>query len=152
IPFKAIPSLSIIDFVSLTGLSAYRFGGITSIVFPEKNYAPESFYDVIAKNKKNDLHSLCLLDIKAEEKKFMSVKEAIEILEGIEAKRKEKIISESILVGMSAVGSSKMQLKAGRAEELKKYSFGGRPHSLIVCSRLSEFELNALKELSEFNE
>lgn len=152
IPFKVIPSVSIIDFVSLTGLSAYTFGGITSIVFPEKNYSPESFYDVIAKNKKNGLHTLCLLDIKEEEKKFMCIREAIEILEGIQEKRKEKIISESIMVGMSAVGSSKMQLKAGKKEELKKYSFEGKPHSLIVCGRLNKFELNALKELSGFND
>lgn len=140
IPFSVVPGISVFNFVSFTGLQEYKFGKTVSIVFPKKNYSPESFFDSIQKNSSIGLHTLCLLDIVAEEKKFMKIKDAIELLESIEKKRKTKIISNSVLIGIARAGADDMKIKAGSAKELKEFDFGKEPHSLVVAGNLSEDE------------
>jgi len=152
IPFAVVPGISVSNFVSFTGLQEYKFGRTVSVVFQRENYAPESFFDGIAKNNSIGLHTLCLLDIEAEKNNFMKINQAVEILESIEAKRKTKIISESVLVGIARAGSDKMKIKAGSSKELKKFDFGKEPHSLIVCGSLSEDEKEFLKVFSNWNE
>ena len=49
------------------GLQVYRFGEIVSIPFFTETWRPYSFYQKIANNRKNGLHTLCLLDIKVKE-------------------------------------------------------------------------------------
>ncbi len=148
IPFSVVPGISVSNFVSFTGLQEYKFGKTVSVVFQRENYAPESFFDSIEKNKSISLHTLCLLDIDTEEKKFMKIKDAIEVLEKIAEKKNSRIISESVLIGISRAGSDKMKIKAGSAEELKRFDFGKEPHSLIVCGNLSEDEKEFLKVFS----
>lgn len=148
IPFEVIPGISISNFLSFTGLQEYKFGRTVSIVFQRENYSPESFFDSIEKNKSIGLHSLCLLDLDVKEKKFMKIKGAIELLEKIEEKRNSKIISESVLIGISKAGSDKMKIKAGSAKELKEFDFGTEPHSLIICGNLSGDEKEFLKVFS----
>ncbi|MBU2476231.1 diphthine synthase [Candidatus Micrarchaeota archaeon] len=148
IPFFVVPGISVVNFVSFTGLQEYKFGKTVSIVFQRENYAPESFFDSIEKNKSVGLHTLCLLDIDVQEKKFMKISEAIELLESIESKRNMKLISGSVLIGIARAGSDKMKIKAGSAQEIKKFDFGKEPHSLIVCGNLSEDEKEFLKIFS----
>ena len=50
-----------------SGLQVYRFGEIVSIPFFTETWRPYSFYEKIKINKKNGLHTLCLLDIKVKE-------------------------------------------------------------------------------------
>ncbi|MEM4327044.1 MAG: diphthine synthase, partial [Candidatus Diapherotrites archaeon] len=57
IPVKIIPGISVFEFVAFTGLDRYKFGRTTTIVFHEPDYEPESFYDVIIKNKSLGLHT-----------------------------------------------------------------------------------------------
>jgi len=152
ISFEVIPGISISNFVSFTGLQEYKFGKTVSVVFQRENYSPESFFDSIEKNKSIGLHTLCLFDLDAKEKKFMKINQAIELLKKIEEKRNSKIISSSVLIGISRAGSDSMKIKAGSAEELKKFDFGSEPHSLIVCGNLSEDEKEFLKVFSGWNE
>ena len=152
VPFKVIPGISATNFIAHSGLQEYKFGRTVTIVMPGKNYAPESFYDLIKENQKSGLHSLCLLDIKQEKKKLMSIKEAIEVLEKIEEKRKDSLVKKALMVGIAAAGSSKMQLKAGTAKQLKAFGFHEFPQCLIVCGSLSEKEKEALKALAGFKE
>jgi len=147
-PTRVIAGISVMNFIGHSGLQEYKFGRTVTIVTPEKNYSPESFYDLILENQKLGLHSLCLLDIKQEFKKLMSIKEAIVVLEAIGEKRKDAMLKNSVLVGIAGAGSSKMQLKAGTARQLKAYSFHEFPQCLIVCGSLSDKEKEALKELS----
>ncbi|MEM0360654.1 MAG: diphthine synthase [Candidatus Diapherotrites archaeon] len=146
IEFKTIPGISIQDFIGKTGLNAYRFGKTTSIVFRQPNYCPESFYDSILSNSSNGLHSLCLLDITPEKK--MNPREALELLLAIEKKRKKTIIGKTTIVVMAAMGSSKEKIAFGKAKTLKEKEFP-LPAALIVCAKLSEKELEALKALAE---
>ncbi|WP_456418864.1 diphthine synthase, partial [Methanocaldococcus infernus] len=71
---------SIYSAVGITGLQLYKFGRTASIVFPEKNYFPETPYNVIKENLERGCHTLCLLDIHAEENRFMTANEALKIL------------------------------------------------------------------------
>ncbi|MCR4335032.1 MAG: diphthine synthase [archaeon] len=146
---KLIPGLSIFEFVGFAGLERYKFGRTTSIVFYEPDYEPESFYDTILENKENGLHTLCLLDIKKDQNIMMNIGHALSLLEGIEVKREENILSESIFVGLAGVSGKKQQIKAGSIQELKKFNFSQYPQSVIVCGKLNEKEIEGLKTLSD---
>ncbi|MFH1664475.1 MAG: diphthine synthase [archaeon] len=149
--FEVIPGISVSNFVSFTGLQEYKFGRTVSVVFQRENYSPESFFDAIEKNKSVGLHTLCLLDIESEKNRFMKINDALKILESIESKRNNRVISESVLIGISRAGSAEMKIKAGSSKELKEFDFGKQPHSLIVCGNLSEDEKDFLKIFSGWN-
>ncbi len=143
-----VNNASIFTAVGNTGLDLYKFGRTASIVFPEKNYHPTTAYDVIVQNKKQGLHTLCLLDIKAEEKppRFMTVNEAISILLAIEKKKKKRVFTPSTLVvGCARLGSNKYIIKAGSAKEILHVDFGNPLHCLIVPGKLHFLEEEMLE-------
>lgn len=144
VPYRFIPGISITNYLGITGLSNYRFGEIVSVVMPEPNYKPESFYDKIVRNYENNLHTLCLLDIK--NGKPISVKDALRRLLEIEAKRNAKIIKNALIIVISSLASEKQKIACGKAEELTKKEFC-KPASLIICAKLNEKEKEALKTL-----
>lgn len=136
--FKAeiIHGCSIFDAVGETGLSPYKFGKVASIPIPEKNFNPESFFDILEDNKKIEAHTLFLLDLKPE--KFLTVPEALEILLNISKKRKSKIFTEdSLCIGCARLGHEDKLIKKGKAKDLIKKKFGLPPYCLIVPSKLS---------------
>jgi diphthine synthase len=53
--------------VAACGLQLYRFGQCVSICFFTPTWRPDSFYDRVASNRKEGLHTLCLLDIRVKE-------------------------------------------------------------------------------------
>ena len=134
-----IPNASIINAIGVTGLDLYKFGRTTTIVFPEKSFAPESFYDVITENLLRGLHTLCLLDIKADQKRYMTVPEAIEILEGIEKKRGEDTLPAKML-GCARLTNKDQLVSYATKEELKKKDWGPPPHCLVVPGPLHVVE------------
>lgn len=149
IQFKAIPGLSIVDFVPFSGLDAYKFGRTCTLVAPKVNFAPESFFDVILKNKFSGLHTLCLLEI-TEEKYFMPIHEALKVIEDIAKKR--KIDTENwILIGLAGMGNEEQQVKAGKLEELKKFDFEILPQCFIVAGDVNEKELEGLTAFAGWN-
>lgn len=129
--------------IGLSGLHNYKFGKTVTVPFPENT--SETPYKVIAQNKKLGLHTLCLLDLKVEEGRFLSVKEGILQLLETEKKRGERIVtSNTIIVGVARVGSANPVLKADEAEKLLNFDFGGPPQSLIVPGELHFMEADAL--------
>lgn len=140
-----LPGISIFNFLGKTGLQEYKFGKTVSIVYWQPNYQPESFYENIKENFERGLHTLCLLDIKAEKRQLMSVKEGIELLEKIGAKKKDSFLKETTLVGLAGAGSEKEQIFAKNLAAVKKHAFKAFPQSLIVCGKLNEKEEEALK-------
>lgn len=144
-----IHNASIMNAVSITGLQLYKFGKTTSLVYPEKNYFPETAYDVIKSNRENKLHTLVLLDIKVDKSKYMTVNEAIKILEEIEEKRGEKnkeiknvedkkklITKKLVMIGCARLGSKDFIVKVGNKEDLKKFDFRKPMHCLIIPGEL----------------
>lgn len=148
IPYKFIPGISLTNYLGIIGLSNYRFGETASIVMPEKNYKPESFYDKIVRNYENNLHTLCLLDIK--DGKPATVKDALQRLLEIEENRNTKIIKNALIIVMSAIGSEKQKIAIGKAAELLKKEFA-EPASIVICAKLSEKEKEALKSIYGVN-
>jgi diphthine synthase len=145
IPYRIIHSSSVYSAVGEAGLQIYKYGKTASLVYPEKNYFPTSPYDILRENQKNGLHTLFLLDIKAEENRFMSVNEAINLLLEIEKQKKEGLFSpETLCIGVARLGGVTM-IKAGKASEIAKKDFGKPPHSLIVPGILHFMEKEALE-------
>lgn len=137
IKVEVIHGSSIFTAISETGLFLYNFGKITSIPFGNENV--ESPYDVIKENKK--LHTLCLLDLKPKEQKFMKATEAIAYLLDIESKRKEKaFLEDTLCVVCAGVGSKKQVIKSGKAKDILKEKFEIFPQCLIVPGKLHFME------------
>jgi diphthine synthase len=134
--------------IGLSGLHNYKFG--KTVTIPFSNGAPsETPYDVISQNTKLGLHTLCLLDIRADEKRYLSIREALELLLQIEAKRRERIITQRRLtIGIARAGSDRPQVKAGFVENLLDYDFGRPPHTLVFTGKLHFMEAEALVVLA----
>ncbi|MEM3626656.1 MAG: diphthine synthase [Candidatus Bathyarchaeia archaeon] len=133
--------------MGLSGLQNYKFGKSVTIPLPE-NFS-ETPYWVIAQNRKLGLHTLCLLDIKADEKKYLSIREGLGALLKIEEKAKKGIITmDTLAVGIARAGSDNAAVKADFIRDLMNYNFGGPPHSLIFPGELHFMEAEALMILA----
>ncbi len=136
---KVIAGVSIFNYRGACGLFEYKFGKTTSIVYQEANYSPISFYDTIIENLKCDAHTLCLLDIRMDENKLMSVKEACKILEEIDRCKGNRLkrLTCVALCGVSGESERIVSFEFKDYKQLKGYPF---PQSLIICGNLNEFE------------
>jgi diphthine synthase len=134
--------------ISLSGLHNYKFGKTVTVPFPE-NFS-ETPYNVIAQNKQVGLHTLCLLDLKANEKSFLSINQAIKMLLEVEEKNKKGIITpETPVVGIARAGSYSPILKADFLKDLAAYDFGEPPYSLIFPGELHFMEVASLIAFAE---
>ena len=134
--------------IGLSGLHNYKFGKSVTIPFPS-GAVSETPYDVIAQNRRLGLHTLCLLDVRAEEKRYMKVREGLDLLLKVEEKRKEGIVTfDTFAVGVARAGSSTPTVKAGFVRELLSYDFGMPPHSIVFPGRLHFMEVEALVVLA----
>ena len=142
---RIVHGASIISAVmGLSGLHNYKFGKSVTIPFPDETFS-ETPYDVIAQNRKLGLHTLCLLDIKAEEKRCLSIRESLDLLLKIEEKKKKGIVTvDSLAVGIARAGSNNPTVKADFIEKLLDYDFGEPPYSIIFPGKLHFMEAEAL--------
>ena len=129
--------------IGATGLHNYKFGKTVTVPFAENwSLTP---YKVIVQNKSRGLHTLCLLDLKADENRFMSVNEGTKLLLEAEKKVTRGVFKpETLAVGVARVGSMNQVLKADSAGKLLSYDFGGPPQSLIVPGELHFMEAETL--------
>ncbi len=133
-----------------TGLFSYKFGRSVTITFPHGEFISETAYDVIKENYERGLHTLLLLDIDAESKRFMSIREALEILLLIEERRKEKVISnETLVVGLARLGAPDAIVKADFLSNIIEYPFGPPPYSIVIPGKLHFIEAEALVLLAD---
>ncbi len=129
--------------IGLSGLHNYKFGKTVTIPFPE-NFS-ETPYNVIAQNKQLGFHTLCLLDLKADDKKFLTIREALTMLAAMEDKKKRGVASkDSLAVGIARAGSNEPTLRADFVAELQNFDFGKPPMSLIFPGALHFMEVEAL--------
>jgi len=149
---RIIHGASIISaIIALSGLQNYRFGRSVTIPFSDGGCISETPYDVIVKNKTMDLHTLCFLDVRAEERRFMTVNESLKMLSLLENRRRGDIITpKSLAVGIARAGSEDVVVKADYAKDLVNYNFGGPPHSIVIpADRLHFMEAEALINLAD---
>lgn len=155
---KVIHNASIVNAVACCGLQIYNFGETISIPFWTDTWKPESFYDKIVKNRKNNLHTLCLLDIKIKEPnleklmkgiqeyepaRFMSTQQATKQLLDIIKNRTFlqtdnkggdtfDLKSDSICIGLARIGSDKQKIVKLTLHEASTYDLGDPLHSLVI--------------------
>ncbi len=140
IPARVIHGASIISaIIGLSGLHNYKFGKTVTVPFRE-NFS-ETPYNTIAQNRQLGLHTLCLLDVKAEEKRSLTVREALEMLRVVEERRKLGVASDdSLAVGLARAGSKSPAVKADFVPQLAMFNFGEPPMSLIFPGRCTSWK------------
>jgi len=138
---KIIHSSSVYSAIGETGLQLYKFGKTTTLAYPEQGYKPTSPYDVIAENRERGLHTLVLLDVKAEEDRYMTVSEGVKLLleNGI-------AYPDTLLVGCARLGADSKIVYAP-AEKLVETDFGGPPHVILMPGKLHFMEEEMLDNL-----
>ena len=144
---KVVHSSSIFSAApSILGVQHYKFGKTITLPFFEgKESYPESPYDGIRDNKELGLHSLILLDINGEEKKFMTVNEGVKALMHMEEEQSNRVITEdTVVAGLARVGSSEPELKAGYPEDILNHDFGGGLQCMVVFGGLHFMEIESL--------
>ena len=144
---KVFHASSIYSAIAETGLHIYRFGKTASIPYPEENFFPRSFYDVILENKERNLHTMLLLDVKREKNLFMNPKEAMDILKKIDENKK---IKEIIVI--SRISHDDQRIIYGNIDELARFNnafYGLPPHTLVVPADLHFAEEEYLLSLAE---
>ncbi|VEN41822.1 unnamed protein product [Callosobruchus maculatus] len=148
IEVKCIHNASILSAVGCCGLQLYSFGETVSIPFWSDTWKPDSFFEKICNNYRNNLHTLCLLDIKVKEPtlesmtkkkkvymdpRFMSVKEAaIQLLEILKSSDSTVIDEKCLCIGLARVGSETQQIVACSLSKMASVDLGEPLHSLIV--------------------
>jgi diphthine synthase len=130
----------------ILGLQHYKFGRTTTIPFPAEGYSPTSPYHVISENLSRGLHTLVLLDIDAENSRYMTANEGLHVLMDMEMREAKEVITPSRLVCVVArAGSPDCAARAGLISELVSEDFGPALHTVVVPGKLHFMEEEALK-------
>jgi len=112
--------------VAACGLQLYRFGQSISLCFFTPSWRPDSFYDRVAANRREGLHTLCLLDIRVKEPtveslcrgrkvyeppRFMSANLAARQLLEVEAARGGGVYSpDTLCVAVARIGQDDQRI------------------------------------------
>ncbi|MBT5274660.1 diphthine synthase [Candidatus Woesearchaeota archaeon] len=131
---KIIQSVSIFTAIARTGLQLYKFGKTASIPFWTENHKPESFFDLLEQNQSIGAHTLFLLDLDPKENKFLSIKEALKIIQEISKKRNFKL---GKAIGCSRLGLESEVIKYDSIKNLQNQDFGNAPYCIIIPGELN---------------
>ena len=126
---------------SLTGLQNYRFGKATTVPFAYRDRpVPKSVVETIEANRERGLHTLCYLDIKAAEDRYMSA--------DIAAERLAPEL-DGLGVVVARAGSPDPLVVADRLSALAEGEFGDPLHLLVLPGDLHHLEREALEALAD---
>ena len=133
----------------ILGLQHYKFGRTTTVPFPEEGYSPTSPYEVVSENISRGLHTLVLLDIDAENSRYMTANEGMHSLLDMERRVGKRIIAPKTLVCVIArAGADDCLARAGQLSELIDENFGPTLHTLVVPGKLHFMEEESLETLA----
>src|SRR3989304_5327497 len=105
-----------------TGLQSYKFGGTVTIPATWQGEMPESIYTGIKSNLASGLHSLVLLEIDAENNKYISIPLALkQLLSHSERTRENPIKSETLAIGIARLEAPDTIVKAGKISDLANW-------------------------------
>ncbi|KAK6089660.1 hypothetical protein P3W45_001302 [Vairimorpha bombi] len=148
VPVEIIHNASILNIYGCLGLYSYHHGKTVSIPYFTPEWKPTSFYKNIIRNMENGLHTLCLLDIKVEEDRFMTANEALEqILESASITEDKSLDKDYEVFVICRFGSPDQIIKYGTIESLIKTEFGKPLHSLVVPGKMDKIEREMVEEL-----
>lgn len=132
---EIIHSSSIFTAVAETGLSLYKFGRTTTLPKKEKEYLPESPYEVIEKNLENELHTLLLID------PGLGLNNVCELLKELEDKREEGIFSpERKIFVLEKVGTQESEISFLKFEEALHTESSKKPLAMVVPGEMDHKE------------
>jgi diphthine synthase len=148
---RIIHGASVVSAVTgISGLQNYKYGRSVTIPFSEKCFVSEAPYNVISENQKRRLHTMCFLDMNSEEKKYMTIKDGLQVLLELEKLKKNHVItSRTLVIGVARAGSPRPTVKAGYLEEVLNHDFGAPPHTVIFPGKLHFMEAEALITLAD---
>lgn len=130
---------------AVTGLQTYKFGRTVTIPISAPEKFPTSILTHIAANRAAGLHTLVLLEIDAENKRHITIPEALRAMASNEQKTGNAIDPQALVVGIARLESLGMITKAGTLAELMTTDFGEPPYVLIIPSSLHFMESEALE-------
>jgi diphthine synthase len=153
---KAGVAVSIVHAPSITtaapgllGLQHYKFGKTTTLVRPEPNWFPTSPFDAVSENHARGLHTLVLLDIKADQRYFMTANEGLDLLLRLAKERSEDWFGPGTQVGVVArAGAPEPRVATGTVERLRGVAFGPPLHCIVVPGELQVVEGEAWRSLA----
>ena len=129
--------------IGLSGLHNYKFGKTVTIPFPDN--PSETPYKTITQNKTLGLHTLCLLDIRTEQKQHLTIDQALTALLEEEEKQKQRTVTpQTLAIGIARAGSKNPAVEADSVKNLTRHDFGDLPHTLIFPGKLHFIEAEAL--------
>lgn len=132
----------------LVGLQHYKFGRTTTLVRPEAGWFPTSPFAAIQENHERGLHTLVLLDIKADERYFMTANEGLELLLELARRTEASWFSLDTQVGVIArAGAAHPQVATGTVAELRTEDYGPPLHCIVVPGDFQVVELEAWQSL-----
>ena len=121
-----------------TGLQSYKFG--KAITIPYDNPLPQSVIDTISDNRSRGLHTLLLLDVRADRGRQLTIPQALDKIV-----RGRTDMSEMLAVGAARLGARDEKVKAAKMRRLVQEDFGETPHSIVAVGKLHFMEAEALR-------
>ena len=133
----------------ILGLQHYKFGRTTTVPFPQEGYSPTSPYDVVCENMSRGLHTLVLLDIDAENSRYMTANEGMHALQDMERRVQKGVLrDDSLICVVARAGSEDGIARAGELRVLMKEDFGPTLHTIAIPGKLHFMEEEALEVLA----
>ena len=125
-----VHNASILTAIGQTGLQLYKFGKTTSIPFLDDFPQLETPYHAIKDNLILGYHTLCLLDIQEDKKRYMTISQAIDVLQDIEKRLNLNIITNNMkLIGCARIGAQNQVIKYATIQDLQNTDFGPSPQT-----------------------
>jgi len=146
IEFQVVSNTSIMTAApGLAGLDLYRFGRTVTLVLPdESGKSPASPLEMVKANLAANLHTLVLLDIRADDPTrppvAMTAAQGLELLAGEQGPLDE----DGLAVVVARAGWPDGRVVAGSVEVLRETALGPAPHCLLVPAGLGPVEEEAL--------
>lgn len=136
--------------VGLTGLQNYKFGRSVTIPFAENGVKTDTPYEIVGENGKRGLHTICYLDIKTEEERYMTLNDGlVALLASEKRKLKNTITQNTLAIGVARAGAPDCHVKADYVKSLVNHDFGKPPHLLVIPGKLHFVEAEALVALAD---
>ncbi|MGD0249620.1 MAG: diphthine synthase [Thermoplasmata archaeon] len=144
--WRYMPNASILTAAAgFLGLMHYRFGRTVSLPFPDSRFAPRSPVDQVEGNRSRGLHTLLLLDLDPDGKRYLTAGEALAILR--ERDPEARVLAEEVRLAVAArVGRDDAQGFFGPFARLRAVDFGPPMHAIVVPAPELHFEESAALE------
>ena len=148
---RVVHGASIYSAVGVTGLQLMRFGKAGSVPFPHPSYLPTSPLEVVHQNLERDCHTLLIMDIVADEGRYMTANEGMDTLLAMEQRLTgqrsgppsngaSRIDGDSLMIVLARAGSPEPVVRAGPLRTLQGEDLGPPPHLLVVPAKLHYME------------